>query len=165
MADPSMRFVTAAATVSSTATRVLLAYEKQLKGGGLEGKSLGLDLLYMVAETVEEEWLACPALRHFISELLEQLASVLLSSSPGQAPRLLSTLSSSPHLSPFLSPHFCPNTCDTEEVLSLYCSLSLLPDGDGALPFVLLSKLDLCAWLANKPPAQARSTLVSSLGR
>ena len=93
------------------------------------------------------------------------LASVLLSSSPGQAPRLLDCLASSPHLSPFLSPHFTPNTSDTGEVLSLYTSLAALPDGDGALPFVLLSKLDVAAWLANRPTAQDRSALISTIGR
>ena len=165
LAPPLQKFVLAAATVSSAATRLLRTYEKQLRGKvEQESRQQGLELLYLVAEAVGEEWLACPATRHWASELLEQLASILISSSPGQAPRLLTLLSSSPHLSPFLSPHFSPNPEDTAEVLSLYSSLSHLPDGDGALPFVLLSKLDLSSWLATSPPSSATSSLLSTLG-
>ena len=166
LAIPSPKFVTAATTISATATRLLLQFEKQLKGRAKEDFRLqGLELLYMVAEAVEEDWLSCPALRHWASELLETLASVLISSTPGEAPRLLSTLSAAPHLSPFLSPHFSPNISDTEEVLSLYTSLALLPDGDGALPFVLLSKLDLGSWLSTSSTPSSRSSLISTLGR
>ena len=102
LAIPSPKFVTAATTISATATRLLLQFEKQLKGRAKEDFRLqGLELLYMVAEAVEEDWLSCPSLRHWASELLETLASVLISSTPGEAPRLLSTLSAAPHLSLF----------------------------------------------------------------
>lgn len=182
LAPPSHQHILAASTITISATRLvlltllhcpfhlllarlLLAFEKQLRTRGEEeGRRRGLELLYTVAGRVEEEWLAVPALRHWASDLLELLSSVLLSSTPGQAPRLLTTLSSSPHLSPFLSPHFTPNTADTEEVLELYTSLAALPDGDGALPFVLLSKLDLSSWLEGALPG-ARSALLVTIGR
>ena len=47
-----------------TATRLLLLYEKQLRTG-VEGETgrQGLELLYMVAASAEEEWLGCPPLR------------------------------------------------------------------------------------------------------
>lgn len=166
LAVPSSKYVAAATTITAAATRLLLQFEKQLKSHAeKEYRLQGLELLYMVAEAVEEEWLSCPALRHWASELLETLASVLLSSTPGEAPRLLSTLSTAPHLSPFLSPHFSPNIGDTEEVLALYTSLAQLPDGDGALPFVLLSKLDLNSWLATSSTPPSRSSLISTIGQ
>lgn len=96
-----------------------------------------------------------------MSDTLELLASVVVSSTPGQAPKILEVLIKSPHLSPFLSQHFSPNVDDSNEVIHIYNIISNLPDGDGALPFVLLSKLDMKKWLTTSPSARERSELLS----
>lgn len=113
-----------------------------------------------------EDWLGCPALRHFVSESLETLGTVVVSGSRGQAPQLLDTLVRGPHLSPFLSSHFAPDITNSREIVSIYGRIVDLPDSDGSpLPFVLLSKFDLDGWLRLSPSAADRSAVVSLLGR
>ena len=114
-----------------------------------------------VTSCITEDWLVCPSLRHFISDTLELLASVVVSSTPGQAPLLLSVLLQSPHLSPFLSAHFTPNTRDNSEVIHIYTTISQLQDSDGALPFVLLSKLDLKKWLQTSASSVERLQIIN----
>ena len=55
-------------------------------------RALALAFFYRVAGAVTEDWLGCPALRHFVSEALETLGTVVVSGSRGQAPQLLDTL-------------------------------------------------------------------------
>ena len=165
LSPPSGSFVSAASSLNSVCNKILRLYEKDLGRGQVSGvsthHSLALSLFYKVTSCITEDWLMCPSLRHFISDTLELLASVVVSPSPGQAPTLLTLLTQSPHLSPYLSAHFTPNTVDTSEVIHIYRTISELPDGDGALPFVLLSKLDLKKWLTNQPSAAERSDIIN----
>jgi len=164
LAPPSHNFVTAAYSLNSVCNKILRLYEKDLgRGQRYKGihHSLALAVFYKVASCITEDWLVCPSLRNFISDTLELLASVVVSSTPGQAPKILEVLIKSPHLSPFLSQHFSPNVDDSNEVIHIYNIISNLPDGDGALPFVLLSKLDMKKWLTTSPSARERSELLS----
>ena len=165
LAPPSPNFVSAASTLTMVCNKILRLYEKDLGRGLVSSSSphygLALAAFYKVTSCISEDWLVCPSLRHFISDTLELLASVVVSSNPGQALRLLDLLIQSPHLSPFLSAHFSPNIADNSEVIKIYQIVSDLPDGDGALPFVLLSKLDLKTWLQSSPCSEVRSQILS----
>ena len=167
LAPPPRSAVVAATSLTNTAHSVLRLYERDLGSPGRCGphRALALALFYQVADSVTEDWLACPALRHAVSDLLELVAGVVVSSpAHRQAPRLLHALTSAPHLAPLLSPHFCPNTADPREVTELYRAVCALPDSDTELPFVLLSKLDLAGWLSDcAPPAPAVSAVLASL--
>ena len=164
LSPPSVSFVTAASSLNSACNKILRLYEKDLGRGQGSAVSphhgLALAVFYLVTSRITEDWLVCPSLRHFISDTLELLASVVVSCSPGQAPRLLRVLLQSPHLSPFLSAHFCPNIEDSDEVIQIYRTISELPEGDGALPFVLLSKLDLVTWLLRSSSQEQRSQII-----
>ena len=61
LAPPSHRTVLTTTIVTSSTTRLLPLYEKQLRTGG-EGKNCrqGLELRYRVAASAEEEWPGCP---------------------------------------------------------------------------------------------------------
>ena len=163
LAPPSRQFVTAASVLTNVCHRILRMYERDLgKGKAVsESHSLALSLFYRVTASITEDWLVCPPLRNFVSDTLELLASVVISPSPGQAPRLLEVLRGSPHLSPFLSAHFTPNLQDTDEIINIYRTVSQLPDDDGVLPFVLLSKLDLKKWLERDPSHGERSEIIN----
>ena len=166
LAPPSLHFVTAATVLNNICHRVLRMYERDLGQGKMfsENHRLALSLFYRVTASITEDWLVCPALRNFLSDTLELLASVVISPSPGQAPRLLEVLSRSPHLSPFLSAHFTPNLLDSQEIINIYRAISQLPDEDGSLPFVLLSKLDLRKWLERGPSQAERSEIIKIIG-
>ena len=55
----------AATTLTNTAHTVLRLYERDLGSPGRRGPhhALALALFYQVADSVTEDWLACPALR------------------------------------------------------------------------------------------------------
>ena len=163
LAPPSRQFVTAASVLTNICHRILRMYERDLGKGNLvsQSHSLALSLFYRVTASITEDWLVCPPLRNFVSDTLELLASVVISSSPGQAPRLLELLIRSPHLSPFLSAHFTPNLEDTQEMINIYRAICQLPDEDGALPFVLLSKVDMKKWLERDPSYADRSEIIN----
>ena len=165
LAPPSPNFVLAASALTSVCNKILRLYEKDLGRGLVSSSSphynLALATFYKVTSCISEDWLVCPSLRHFISDTLELLASVVISSNPGQALSLLDVLIQSPHLSPFLSAHFSPNITDNAEIIKIYQSVSNLLDVDGALPFVLLSKLDLKAWLLSSPCYEVRSQIIN----
>ena len=106
--------------------------------------------------------LNCPSPRHFVSDSLETLASVVVSRTSGQAPKLLDTLIQCPHLSPFLSAHLSPNINNNMEIMQIYKSVCDLSDGDGALPFVLLSKAAISTssvYISCKVKSSVESTL------
>ena len=165
LAPPSPNFVSAASALTSVCDKILRLYEKDLGRGLVSSSSphynLALATFYKVTSCISEDWLVCPSLRHFISDTLELLASVVISSNPGQALSLLDVLIQSPHLSPFLSAHFSPNITDSAEIIKIYQIVSNLLDVDGALPFVLLSKLDLKAWLLSSPCYEVRSQIIN----
>ena len=93
---PPRRQVVAAVAMDNLTHAVLKLYEKELGRGVAEADSayraLALAFFYRVAGAVTEDWLGCPALRHFVSESLETLGTVVVSGSRGQAPQLLDTL-------------------------------------------------------------------------
>jgi hypothetical protein len=166
LAPPAIQFVTAVSVLNSVSHRILRMYEKDLGKGNMFGPShsLALSVFYQIANCVTEDWLTCPSLRYFVSDSLETLASVVVSGTPGQAPKLLNVLIASPHLSPFLSAHFVPNINNSTEIKEIYRILCELPDGDGALPFVLLSKVDIKNWLLSKPQIEDVSKIIKIIG-
>ena len=166
LAPPGIQFVTAVSVLNSISHRILRMYEKDLGKGNTFGPShsLALSVFYQIAKCVTEDWLVCPSLRYFVSDSLETLASVVVSGTPGQATKLLSVLIASPHLSPFLSAHFIPNINNNMEIIEIYKTICELPDGDGALPFVLLSKVDMRNWLSNKPEPEEVSKILRIIG-
>ena len=141
----SPKYVVAAAVVNNIIQSILKSFEKDL-GKGITSIHLPLAsyLFCYLAKATTENWLTVPPLRHFISECLENLATVVVSQGGCKAEIILDILKESPHLSSMLTPHFFPQPA---ELLAIYSKIGELPIGDGSLSFVLLSKLDIKDYL------------------
>jgi len=145
----SPKYVIAAAVLNNIIQKTLKSFEKDL-GKGVSSLHLDLatQLFCCLAKSTTENWLSLPPLRHFISECLENLATIVVSQGECQAGLILNILKDSPHLSSILTSHFFPRN---PELLYIYTEIGQIPTGDGSLSFVLLSKLDIKDWLASKP--------------
>ena len=163
LAPISAKYVVSAAVLNNIIQRILKSFEKDL-GKGIKSIHLPLasQLFCKLAKATTENWLTVPPLRHFISECLENLATIVVSQGECQAGVVLDILKESPHLSSILTPHFFPTH---KELLTIYAKISELPIGDGSLPFVLLSKLDLLEWLGSHPSGKDVTHLIGVLIR
>ena len=143
------KYVIAATVLNNIITKILKAFEKDL-GKGVRSIHLTLasNLFCHLARSTSENWLSVPPLRHFVSECLDNLATIVASQGECRAEMILDLLQASPHLSSILTPHFSPNSSD---LLTVYTKITQLPDGDGSISFVLLSKLDIVEWLSLVP--------------
>ena len=159
----SSKYVIAAAVLNNIIQKILKSFEKDL-GRGVTSIHLPLatHLFCYLAKSTTENWLSLPPLRHFVSECLENLATIVVSQGDCQAGLILDILKESPHLSPMLTSHFFPRN---PELLYIYSEIGKLPAGDGSLSFVLLSKLDIKQWLESKPTEKEVLRLVDIILR
>ena len=167
LAPISSKYVVAAAVLNSIIQTTLKSFERDL-GKGITSIHLPLAsyLFCYLAKATTENWLSVPPLRHFVSECLENLASVVVGQGDCNAEVILEILKESPHLSSMLTPHFFPKP---HELLNIYEKIGDLPTGDGSLSFVLLSKLDLKEFMAfglnTKEVSKLLDTIFRSLER